>query len=155
MKDVQITLSKLHYHKIMFITKFVWNIHHLAVMHCRDYNSALIDSSHGNHHGIFHISISLTLTYSIAYWKNIREQYSLYNLFFWTTSCHLILLIACRAGKILSKTVNTTAMSPSKSQRGNCPANAQKQWHYQNQLTSVWPLYHTVLPPNFKVQSFK
>ena len=63
----------------MFITKFVWNIHHLAVMDCRDYNSVLIDSSHGNHHGIFHIGISLTLTYSIAYWKNIREQYSLYT----------------------------------------------------------------------------
>ena len=90
LKDVKITLSKLHYHKIMFISKFIWNIHHLAVMHCRDYNSALIDSSHGNHHSIFHIGISLTLTYSIAYWKNIREQYSLYNLLVWSTSCHLI-----------------------------------------------------------------
>lgn len=82
MKPVGHAKTKLYYHKIMSISKILWNIHHLAVMDSGDYNSVLIDSSHGNHHGIFHVSISLTLTYPIALRKNIREQTLVYFYFF-------------------------------------------------------------------------
>lgn len=82
MKPVGHAKTKLYYHKIMSIGKILWNIHHLAVMDSGDCDSVLIDSSHGNHHGIFHVSISLTLTYPIALRKNIREQTLVYFYFF-------------------------------------------------------------------------
>ena len=73
--------TKLYYHKIMFISKILWYVHHLAVMDSGRYNSVLIDSSHSNHHGIFNVSISLALTYPIAFRKNIRKQPLVYKIY--------------------------------------------------------------------------